>query len=76
MRFARHFLSPALFVLIGLSTAVVAKAAVYLINTANFAGNQNFGPLGGVTEPASMILLGSGLMGLAAGIRKRRSQKN
>jgi len=45
MRFTRYFLAPTLFVLIGLSTAAVAKADVYLINTSNFAGNQNFGTL-------------------------------
>jgi len=45
MRFSRYFLSPVLFVLIGLSTAAVAKADVYLITNSNFAGNQNFGSI-------------------------------
>lgn len=44
MRFAR-LLSPILFVVIAVSTAAVAKADVYLINTSNFAGNQNFGTI-------------------------------
>jgi hypothetical protein len=32
-------------VLIGISPAAVAKADVYLINTSNFAENQNFGTI-------------------------------
>jgi len=47
MRFTRYFLAPTLFVLIGISTAAVAKADVYQITTSNFTvpQNQNFGTL-------------------------------